>query len=101
MNCKRTYVLVSAVISVVAPLPGAVANCLGASINELIFLAVIPVLLMGVVCIPMSLCMFVHALYFGQWKEAALLTMSLFFPFVTFLVVQAVNGPGFDGMMSV
>lgn len=104
MSYKYKYIMVLAIISALIPLPGAIANLCGASLDVLIPLATIPLLVSTLVLFistPISLCSIFYAVITKQWKVAALLTVSLCFPLATFFAINVVNKPGFDAAMSV
>jgi hypothetical protein len=104
MSPKCRFVALLAVISVLLPLPGGIANLCGAPGRVLIGLAAIPMLVMALQMLigtPISLILIGDAVGSKKWKEAGLLALSLFFPLAVFCAIQVVNKPGFDATMSV
>ena len=93
-----------AVIAVVLPLPGGIANLCGAPDHVLIGSAVIPMLVMApqmLIGTPISLILIGDAVGSKEWKEAGLLALSLFFPLAVFFALELLNKPGFRAAMSV
>ena len=104
MSPKCRYVAVLAVISVILPLPGGIANLCGAPEHVLIGSAVIPMLVMApqmLIGTPISVILIGDAVASQEWKEAGLLALSLFFPLAVFFAIELLNKPGFDAAISV